>query len=65
MAKSTFVYVTYIRTTPDKLWSALTDVGSAFKAKAGGRRDPRGSCCTPMAASPTPARSLRPSRHGG
>jgi len=26
MAKSTFVYVTYIRTTPDKLWSALTDV---------------------------------------
>jgi len=26
MAKSTFVYVTYIRTTPQKLWSALTDV---------------------------------------
>ena len=25
MAKSTFVYVTYIRTTPGKLWSALTD----------------------------------------
>jgi uncharacterized protein YndB with AHSA1/START domain len=25
MAKSTFVYVTYIRTTPDKLWAALTD----------------------------------------
>ena len=25
MAKSQFVYVTYIRTTPDKLWSALTD----------------------------------------
>ena len=25
MTKSTFVYVTYIRTTPDKLWSALTD----------------------------------------
>jgi uncharacterized protein YndB with AHSA1/START domain len=25
MAKSTFVYVTYIRTTPAKLWSALTD----------------------------------------
>ncbi len=24
MAKSTFVYVTYIRTTPEKLWSALT-----------------------------------------
>ncbi len=26
MGKSTFVYVTYIRTTPEKLWSALTDV---------------------------------------
>lgn len=26
MAKSTFVYVTYICTTPEKLWSALTDV---------------------------------------
>jgi uncharacterized protein YndB with AHSA1/START domain len=24
MAKSIFVYVTYIRTTPEKLWSALT-----------------------------------------
>ena len=25
MARSTFIYVTYIRTTPGKLWSALTD----------------------------------------
>jgi uncharacterized protein YndB with AHSA1/START domain len=25
MARTTFVYVTYIRTTPEKLWSALTD----------------------------------------
>ena len=25
MARSTFVYVTYIRTTPEKLWTALTD----------------------------------------
>src|SRR5215813_6686366 len=24
MPRSTFVYVTYIRTTPEKLWSALT-----------------------------------------
>lgn len=24
MARSTFVYVTYIRTTPDRLWTALT-----------------------------------------
>jgi uncharacterized protein YndB with AHSA1/START domain len=26
MARSSFVYVSYIRTTPEKLWSALTDV---------------------------------------
>jgi len=26
MSRSTFVYVTYIRTTPEKLWLALTDV---------------------------------------
>ena len=26
MARSTFVYVTYIRTTPEKLWAALTGV---------------------------------------
>lgn len=26
MPKSTFIYVTYIRTTPEKLWSALTDM---------------------------------------
>ena len=25
MARSTFVYVAYIRTTPEKLWTALTD----------------------------------------
>jgi uncharacterized protein YndB with AHSA1/START domain len=25
VARSTFVYVIYIRTTPDRLWSALTD----------------------------------------
>ena len=25
MARSTFVYVMYIRTTPEKLWAALTD----------------------------------------
>ena len=31
MAKSTFVYVTYIRTTPEKLWSALTDDGEFMK----------------------------------
>lgn len=26
MADSTFVYVTYIRTTPDRVWRALTDL---------------------------------------
>ena len=25
MPRSTYVYITYIRTTPEKLWSALTD----------------------------------------
>jgi len=25
MSKPKFVYVTYIRTTPEKLWAALTD----------------------------------------
>ncbi len=29
MEKSTFVYVTYIRTTPEKLWEALTQTGFA------------------------------------
>jgi uncharacterized protein YndB with AHSA1/START domain len=28
MARSTYLYVTYIRTTPEKLWAALTDAGT-------------------------------------
>jgi hypothetical protein len=55
MARSTFVYVTYIRTTPEKLWSALTDgeymkqywfgvhCESEFTAGASWRMLPRGS----------------------
>jgi len=31
MARSTFVYVTYIRTTPEKLWSALTEDAEFMK----------------------------------
>ena len=31
MARSTFVYVTYIRTTPQRLWSALTDDAQFMK----------------------------------
>ena len=31
MARSTFVYVTYIRTTPEKLWSALTNDAEFMK----------------------------------
>src|SRR5690348_5096494 len=31
MPRSTFVYVTYIRTTPEKLWSALTDDAEFMK----------------------------------
>lgn len=35
--KSSFVYVTYIRTTPDKLWSALTSADFAEKYWLGAR----------------------------
>jgi uncharacterized protein YndB with AHSA1/START domain len=31
MAKSTFIYVAYIRTTPERLWSALTDDSEFMK----------------------------------
>ena len=31
MAESRFVYVTYVRTTPEKLWQALTDPGFTRK----------------------------------
>jgi uncharacterized protein YndB with AHSA1/START domain len=36
-AKSSFVYVTYIRTTPEKLWSALTSAEFAQKYWLGTR----------------------------
>ena len=39
MAKSTFVYVTYIRTTPEKLWHALTDGEFSRKYWLGARCD--------------------------
>ncbi len=35
--KSSFVYVTYIRTTPDELWSALTSADFAQKYWLGAR----------------------------
>jgi uncharacterized protein YndB with AHSA1/START domain len=28
MASSSFIYVTYVRTTPERLWSALTETGA-------------------------------------
>jgi uncharacterized protein YndB with AHSA1/START domain len=31
MARSTYVYVTYIRTTPERLWSALTEDAAFMK----------------------------------
>jgi uncharacterized protein YndB with AHSA1/START domain len=31
MSRTTFVYVTYIRTTPERLWSALTSDGEFMK----------------------------------
>ncbi len=71
MAKSTFVYVTYIRTTPEKLWSALTDnvefmqqywfgvyCDSDWKAGSPWRM------VMPTAVSATRARSWKPIRRG-
>ena len=34
MDKPEFVYITYIRTTPERLWQALTD--PAFTQRSGG-----------------------------
>lgn len=39
MAKSEFVYVTFIRTTPKKLWSALTDLKFARQYWLGGHQE--------------------------
>ena len=36
-AKSSFVYVTYVRTTPERLWSALTDAKFAQQYWLGAR----------------------------
>ena len=71
MPRSTFVYVTYIRTTPEQLWAALTDEEfirqycSVCAATASGQRDPHGSWCPLTVKCWTPARLSRPSRHGG
>jgi uncharacterized protein YndB with AHSA1/START domain len=39
MAESRFVYVTYIRTTPEKLWRALTDPEVTQQYFSGGRHE--------------------------
>ena len=71
MSKPKFVYVTYIRTTPEKLWAALTDprrsgnTGSASRPKATGSRARRGGSSSPTAASPTAAKFSRSIRRGG
>jgi uncharacterized protein YndB with AHSA1/START domain len=38
MARSTFMYVTYIRTTPERLWSALTQKSEFMKQYSFGVR---------------------------
>ena len=61
-----FVYVTYIRTTPEKLWEALTEpefhqryfLGASDAERLEARFE-RGRWSTPTAASPTAARSSR------
>ncbi len=47
MAKSTFVYVTYIRTTPEKLWSALTDAAFMEQYWFGARCESRWTAGSP------------------
>ena len=71
MARSTFVYVTYIRTTPEKLWSALTDDTEFMKQYwFGVHCESQWTAGSPWkmvhgdGRSPTPARSSRPSRRG-
>ena len=66
MSKDKFVYVTYIRTTPEKLWEALSDAGIhrniLARRVAGLRLESRvvlETDASPMAASPTRARSSR------
>jgi uncharacterized protein YndB with AHSA1/START domain len=70
MTRSTYVYVSYIRTTPEKLWSALTNAEFMKQywfgvVKASGRRDRRGSSFRRRARCSMPARSSRPRLRGG
>jgi uncharacterized protein YndB with AHSA1/START domain len=47
MARSTFVYVTYIRTTPEKLWSALTDAAFIERYWFGNRSESQWTAGSP------------------
>ena len=64
-----FVYVTYIRTTPEKLWAALTDPADHQEILVRHHRRKRleaglalGGSYSRTAGSPTPAKSWRPTR---
>ena len=65
---SAFVYVTYIRTTPEKLWSALTDTDFMqqywfnMRVESDLKKVRPGRSSTRTAASPTRARFSNPSR---
>jgi uncharacterized protein YndB with AHSA1/START domain len=50
MNKPTFVYVTYIATTPEKLWEALTDPSFTVRYWFGFRVDARGKAGARMTA---------------
>jgi uncharacterized protein YndB with AHSA1/START domain len=70
LARSTLVYVSYIRTTPEKLWSALTDAEFIRQYWFGVHGESQWmagsswkSVSPPVVRSSTPARSSRPSRH--
>ena len=43
MTESTFVYETYIRTTPEKLWSALTTADVLKRVWMGSRIETKSS----------------------
>ena len=69
MSKPEFVYVTYIETTPEKLWQALTRGDSPNATGSAPRSGPTGTSVhrsrwSRTARPATPERSSKPTRHG-
>ena len=70
MGRSTFVYVTHIRTMPEKLWSALTDAEFMKQYWFGNHCESAWTAGSPWknvypdGRVTDAGRSSRPSRHG-